>query len=218
MIARVTGNLESLQDATATIVPGGAAWLALDVLLPAFVARQLIDRIGQPVTLQTYVYLQSPDQGSSFEPRLVGFLTAQERAFFDLFTTVKGIGTRKALRALAEPVPVIAAAAHRGDVKALTQLPEIGKRLAETIVVELKGKLEPYLSAEALESDIRGFTVAAAEPALSGPEEEAVEVLVRLGEIRIEAVRKVSKAAIRIRESGGAASPEGLVSAVFASR
>lgn len=229
MLSRVRGILESVEGTTAVIVPSGdegvgasGFGLALEVLLPAYAARRLIDQVGQPVTLHTYLVLESPNQGSSFEPRLIGFLSPLERSFFDLFTTVKGIGNRKALKALAEPIGVIAAAAHRGDAKSLTKLPEIGKRLAETIIVELKGKLDPYLGGESLESVIgsRGAAASlAGEPVLSQPEEEAVEVLVRLGEQRHEAARKVAKAVERAGKAGESlGTPDAIVSAVFAGR
>ncbi len=120
---------------------------------------------------------------------------------------------------MAEPVGVIASAVHRGDAKALTRLPEIGKRLAESIIVELKGKLDPYLGGEPLESVIgSGGSVLASEPVLSEPAEEAVEVLVRLGEQRGEAVRKVARAVERAGKAGGLSTPDAIVSAVFAGR
>ncbi len=59
------------------------------------------------ITLTTFQYLESQGQGSSVIPRLVGFQSTAEREFFELFTTVKGIGNRRALRAMAEDPGVI---------------------------------------------------------------------------------------------------------------
>lgn len=239
MIARVAGILESI-DGNIAVIAGSAAGgssggvligglvpgieTALEVMLPAHAARMLMTKVGERITLHTHVVLDSPNQGASFVPRLFGFLTHQERAFFDLLTTVKGIGNRKAMRAMAEPIPVIAAAAHRGDVKALTQLPEIGKRLAETIIVELKGKLDAYLTADALEAGVLGGSgprpvIGASDLRLTIPEQEAVDVLIRLGEQRVEAERKVARAVERATQAGASAkTPDEIVAAVFAGR
>ena len=208
--------LESVAGSSAVIVPmpGGVAGaaagfgasmadasLAFEVLTPAYVARRLESRIGQSVTLHTKVYLESQNQGSSFEPRLIGFLSPVEREFFDLFTTVKGIGNRKALRALAEDPAVIASAIARADAKALTNLPEIGKRMADTVIAELKGKTERYMSVEmddGTRTIARPAAVNASGANLSVPEQEAVDTLVVLGEQRSEAERKVRLAAAKL--------------------
>lgn len=201
MICRISGKLEAIEGFTATVQPAGALGLAYEVLLPAFLAERLMSSVGQMVTLVTFHYLEGQAQGSSFEPRLVGFSTARERAFFDLFTTVKGIGNRKALRAMAVEPASIAAAIASKDAKSLTKLPEIGKRLAETIIAELSGKVEPYLG----EADIAAFQgaietnpIARRTPAV----EEAIAVLVTLGESPVEAERRIGLALARAEQAG----------------
>lgn len=224
MIVRLAGMLESVDPpprSAATIRPGAGASLAgvgsgagivLEVLLPAFVARRLVDRVGEVVTLHTLAYLESQNQGASFTPRLIGFLEPGERQFFELFTTVKGIGNRRALRALAEPVAEIAAAVERGDGKALSNLPEIGKRMAETVIAELRGKLAAFAvatpGASAVRAPGRGgmpseaWSAGGLGPALVGAPAEAVEALARLGEARAEAERKVARAVAGLKAVG----------------
>src|SRR5207302_2413101 len=77
----------------------------------------------------------------NLEPRMIGFLRVEQRKFFELFTTVSGIGTRKALRALTVPTGQIAHAIETGNTRFLIALPQIGKRLAEQIVATLAGKV-----------------------------------------------------------------------------
>lgn len=216
MLTRLTGTLEALSGTMATITPDGplGQTLALEVLLPAFLAQKLTTSVGSRITLHTYFYLEGQGQGTSFEPRILGFSSPDERAFFELFTTVKGIGNRKALRALAEPPGTIAAAIVRGDAKALTALPEIGKRLAETIIAELKGKVDAYASASDLGPHPRKKPMAQVESTLTGPAADAVEALVRLGEQRAEAERKVVKAIGQ--HAGSALATERIVQLVFA--
>lgn len=143
MISRLQGEVVE--------VPGdGSVLLRIDsmtlrVLVPAYEENLYTEQIGQIVELHTLFSIEAVGQGNTLLPRLIGFRTPGTRSFFELFTTVKGIGQRKALRALAAPVPTIAAAIADRNVRFLQGLPEIGKRTAETIVAELNGKVERYI-------------------------------------------------------------------------
>lgn len=217
MISRLTGKLESLEASAAHIASADGSF-AREVLIPAYVSPALAPRIGQTVTLITMEYLEGQGQGTSFIPRLIGFQSARDRDFFDLFTTVKGIGNRKALRAMAiEPAQIARAIAER-NAAALVKLPEIGKRLAETIIAELSGKVEPYLSEQELRTlEVKSAAVFAT-PRLNAAGEEAVAALVALGESRSEAERRVALALERASK-GGKATPktsDELIAAVFA--
>ena len=73
---------------------------------------------------------------------LFGFATPEERDLFRALINVSGIGGKLALNILgAMPVQNFCAAVSAGDVKALSLINGIGKRTAERIIVELKGKL-----------------------------------------------------------------------------
>ena len=159
--------------------------------LQAYLVEQLAERVGQPVTLHTRQYLEAQGQGSSFVPRLVGFASVEDRRFFELFTTVKGLGARRALRAMAQPPAMIAAAIAARDTQALQQLPEIGKRLAETIVAELDGKVSSYLADGIGHAEVKPTSPRAASA------REAVATLVALGETQGDAQRKVDTALSR---------------------
>jgi len=219
MVASLTGTLLALEGTAATVRPAGplGEGVTLEVLLPAYLAERLLTRVGEPVTLATFLYFEGQGQGTSFEPRLLGFASADERRFFDLFTTVKGIGNRKALRAMAAPPADIAGAIIRADAKALTQLPEIGRKLAETMIVELKDKVAPFASASSLGPSVSAPTrkpAAAVEARLSGPAGDAVEALIRLGEQRPEAERRVLR--VLERHNGPELQVERLIAMVFA--
>ena len=188
MITQLTGTLVAIDDGAAHVQ---VAELTYEVLVPAADSMALAARIGQPVRFHTLHYLEGQGQGSSFWPRLIGFQTATDRAFFELFTTVKGIGNRKALRALQRPFAEVAAAIARRDEKALTGLPEIGKKMAETIVVELKDKVARFT---AMASGGMEPVVAANAASLVGAAGDAVVVLVQLGESRVLAERMVERA------------------------
>jgi len=181
MIARITGRLEEVRDGSALVDTGGGLWH--EALIPACDFERLTRRIGQDVVLHTIHYLEGdPSRGAAI-PRLVGFLSREDRDFFRIFTTVKGVGIRRALRALARPVAEVAAAIQGKDTKFLVALPEIGRRTAEQIVAELHGKVEPFAGA-----------IAPSGPAeLPEPATEALAVLTQLGERRGDAMELIQR-------------------------
>jgi Holliday junction DNA helicase RuvA len=162
------------------------------------------------VTLVTLQYLESEGQGASYLPRLIGFPTDQDRRFFGVFTTVKGIGNRKALRAMAVEPAAIARAVASKDAKELQKLPEIGKRLAETMIAELHGKVDGYLTS----GEVRALEASAEiKPMGQGKAaDEAVAALVALGETPQNAERKVQTAVGRL---GRESTADEIVAAVF---
>lgn len=218
MLTRVSGQLERVEGNEVVVAMSGGD-IAYQVLVPTYLAERLASRVGERVTFSTLQYLDSPNQGASFVPRLVGFANDGERRFFELLTTVKGIGNRKALRALAVEPSVIAGAIVSKDARALTRLPEIGKRLAETVIVELTGKVSGFLSvSEAAEMSATAdgmAIVAAGDPVLM----DAVDALIALGETRADAEGLVSKAVARgRREERTFATVEAVLDVVFAAR
>jgi Holliday junction DNA helicase RuvA len=209
MIARIMGILEQVEAGSVLIRPGpDEAGLSYEVLVPMFLVEHLSGHLGRRVTLHTIEYLESQGQGTSFVPRLIGFTEAQDLRFFGLFTTVKGLGVRKALKALViEPAAVARAIATR-DTKTLLTLPGVGKRLAETMVAELHGKAEKFLTAEAI-AEVESKLSASA---LTPPVAEAIETLIALGQTRSEAERLVGRA---IDAGAGVDTPDELVTAAL---
>ena len=186
MISRITGRLEHVEGGAALIDTGSGLWY--DVLIPAFDAGKLSQRLGQNIALHTIHYIEGDPSHGSQTPRLLGFLSATDRDFFRIFTTVKGIGIKKALRALVHPVCEVAAAIVARDTRFLVSLPEIGKRTAEQIIAEIHDKVEPF--AGAARPGAAGQVMATN---LSQAATEAVSVLVQLGERRPEAIAIVER-------------------------
>lgn len=181
MIARIVGRLEEASSSGVLVDAGTGT--CYEVLVPACDVERLSRRVGQQVVLHTIHYIEGDPGRGNLVPRLVGFLAEQDREFFRLFITVKGIGMKKALRALARPVAEIAAAIQGKDARFLTALPEIGKRTAEQVIAELHGKVDAFAGPMP--------TAAAAE--MPQPALEAVAVLVQLGERRADAIALVDR-------------------------
>jgi Holliday junction DNA helicase RuvA len=215
MIARIEGTLVAVEGETALIHAEGG--LSYEVLLPAFTVPRLAAHTHQSVTLHTLQFLESQNQGATFLPRLAGFLTAQDKAFYELLVTAKGIGYRRALRAMTLSSAQIAAAIADRDIATLQTLPEIGKRTAENLTVNLRDKVERFAAdhADAGPTASQPATSQPSEPATAGPADaaspaaangtpsdpprpsqlakEAVEALVQLGEHRSEATQWVDR-------------------------
>jgi Holliday junction DNA helicase RuvA len=203
MISHLSGTLVAIEDGAAHVRTGDVTY---EVLVPAADSMALATRLGQPVSFHTLHYLEGQGQGASFWPRLIGFQAPADRAFFELFTTVKGIGNRKALRALQLPFGQVAEAIAARDHALLQSLPEIGKRTAEAICVELKGKVDPFVrgigAGAATGTRATGGASASrgpitAESKLMAAARDAVEVLVQLGHTKPAAREMVERVIAR---------------------
>ena len=125
MIVRMRGQLSELDEVSVTLDRDGISY---EVLVPGYAVPELAASRGQSITLHTIEYLEGSSAGGNLTPRLIGFLHPEDREFFETFLTVKGVGVRKGLRALAVPVARIAADIENGDAVALARLPGIGRR------------------------------------------------------------------------------------------
>ncbi len=183
MIAGIEGKLVQLGTETALVQVGAVTY---EVMLPGYCVSALSGRIGTEVALCTMEYYEGSLGGGNLIPRLVGFLSPVEREFFSTFISVKGLGIRKGLRALSIPIADIAGAVEAGDEKMLMTLSGIGRKMAQQIVGELKGKLQGF-----------AFGAASARPTqirLKPFQIEALEVLVAWGEKRNEATELIEQA------------------------
>ena len=141
MITKITGNLVELSQEWAAVI--AAEPFEYEVLIPEFTRRQLQQDLGKPVSLHTIYVFDGNPQGK-ITPKLIGFLTKAEREFFDMFCSVDGVGTKKALRAMVKPVSEIAMAIEEKDEKFLASLPGIGAAMAERIVAKLRRKVQKF--------------------------------------------------------------------------
>ena len=200
MISRIAGELLSTSRSSVELACGD---MVHELLVPAIDTQRLATMIGERVTFHTLFYLEGQGQGTSFVPRLIGFASQQDRAFFELFTTVKGLGNRKALRALQLPFADVAGAIASRDTDVLVALPEIGKRTAESIIAELSGKVDQFIEIKSA-----GLGSSPTNPIAS----DAVAVLVQLGESRLQARQLVDRA---LAADPSIDSPDALVAAAF---
>jgi Holliday junction DNA helicase RuvA len=92
---------------------------------------------GTTVELHTHHVVREDAQ------QLYGFDTREELALFEMLITVSGVGPRAALALLSVSSPAqLASAIASGDAAALSRAPGVGKKTAERLIVDLKGKIQ----------------------------------------------------------------------------
>ena len=161
-----------------------------EVELPAFVWRALEDReLGAELDLEIFYFVTT----NAPIPRLIGFLRGVEREFFKKLVTVPNVGPTTATKALVFSVSTIARWIEAGDTASIQKLPAVGRRTAETIVAQLRGKVveEALLADEGFDSTQRPKP----EPTEDEVLKDAAEALVGLGYTRTDADRLVREVA-----------------------
>ncbi len=186
MIAKIEGKLIKLDSDSALVQVGAVGY---EVMLPSYCVTALSDKIGSDITLCTMEYYEGTPAGGNLIPRMVGFPNPGERDFFTKFISVKGIGIKKALRSLSVPIATIAAAIEDGDDKMLCSLNGVGKRMAQQIIAELRGKLGTF----AIGAEAAGPAHAIFKPFQA----ETLEILIAWGEKRSEAMELIELASER---------------------
>ena len=174
MIHRLRGTLVEKDTEGVVLDVGGVGYRASASLT----TLRALPSLGEECVIHTRMVVREDAM------LLFGFATKEERAAFDALTAVSKVGPKLALAVLSSmSPPEIAEAVARGDVLKFASVPGLGRKSAERLVLELKGK------------DIAVF---APEPAISGagggggPYMEAREALAGLGYSLEEAERALN--------------------------
>jgi len=132
MIGRITGTLLGIEHQTALVDVGGVGY---EIECPISTLCEL-PSVGQTVTLLTHFVVREDAQ------LLYGFLTHDDRESFRILIKISGVGPKLAIGVLSGlSGDELAAAVERDDVATLTRLPGIGKKTAERLLVELRGRM-----------------------------------------------------------------------------
>ena len=132
MIGRIAGMLVAKQPPQILVDAHGVGY---EVEVPMSTFYNL-PATGQPVTLLTHMVVREDAQ------LLYGFGTDGERAAFRQLLRISGVGARTALAVLSGmSVAELAEVVTLQETARLTRIPGIGKKTAERLLLELKGKL-----------------------------------------------------------------------------
>ena len=138
MLGRLTGTIAEKSPPQLLIDVNGVGY-EVDVPMSSFYN---LPALGERVTLLTHFIVREDAQV------LFGFLTHDERATFRLLVKISGVGPRTALSILSGlSVHELAQAVSLQESGRLVKVPGIGKKTAERLLLELKGKLGDALTA-----------------------------------------------------------------------
>ena len=139
MIGRISGRLISKNPPQVLLEAAGVGY-EIDVPMSTFYS---LPATGDAVTLHTHLVVREDAHV------LYGFATLEERSAFRKLIRISGVGARTALSVLSGlSVADLAQAVTLQDTARLTKVPGIGKKTAERLLLELKGKLSDALPAE----------------------------------------------------------------------
>ncbi len=174
MIASLRGTIVHLAVDHLVLEVGGVGYL---VYAPRTVLGS-VGAVGDALFLLT-VQIVREDSLS-----LYGFTNTQQRTLFESLLAVTGIGPKVALNVLSAGAPdELRFAIAQGDTARLARVPGIGKKTAERLVLELKGKLD----LKGMPTPMPGLT-----PAAAAVNNELAELLVNLGYNSAEAATAIA--------------------------
>ena len=164
MIGRITGKLIEKRPPLVLLDVQGVGY-EIDVPMSTFYQLPVI---GCQITLHTHLVVREDAH------LLFGFGSEEERAAFRQLLKISGVGARTALAVLSGlSVADLQQAVRAQDSGRLTKIPGIGKKTAERLLLELRGKLEMTLSPDAAPAATRSQDVLNALLALGYNEREA---------------------------------------------
>ena len=173
MITSIYGTLEACRTDHAIIRVGG---FGIRVFAPASTLQRL-NEVGMEVTLYTHFHMR--EDGIA----LYGFSTEQDRNAFEQLIAVSGVGPKVGLALLSVmDASTLYKAIADEDLQRLGLAPGVGKKLAQRLILELKGKL-PVMAA----------TGAAVGSPAGRLQAEVLEALLGLGFSNAEAQAAMAK-------------------------
>ena len=177
MISYIKGNLETKNVDSVVIDVGGIGY-------KIFMSANSIDRLGETgnnVKVHTYMRVREDDIS------LYGFCTNEELKMFEQLLSVSGVGAKSALTILSNISPSsFALAIISGDVATLKNLPGIGAKSAQRMILELKDKMKTQ---DAIQTEF----IPVKNVAINDRAKDAVEALQVLGYARRDIDLAISK-------------------------
>lgn len=188
MIGRLTGTLLEKHPPQILVDVHGVGY-EVDVPMSTFYN---LPAVGERLSLYTHFSVREDGQ------QLYGFLTMREREVFRLLIRISGVGPRLALAVLSGlSVDELAQAVTLQEIGRLTRIPGVGKKTAERLLLELKGKLTDALPAGSAAATPAGIQVDVLHAllALGYSDKEAIPVIKQLpaGLSLEEAIRQALK-------------------------
>jgi len=196
MIGKLKGLIEEIDDDHIIVDVGGIGYVV-------YITTRMhgsLPQVGRAVTL----FIETQVREDAI--RLFGFFSKPEQEWFRLLQSVQGVGARVALAVLGTlGMDELANAIALHDIAVVGRAPGVGKKVAERIVTELKGKALAYADGV---SAVVGINENIAVPAVHTSVADAVSALCNLGYSRELAANAV---AIAVKGAGEGADSAKLI-------
>lgn len=135
MIGIIKGVVHHLSAPSACIMTASGVGYEIELPIPSFC--QLL--LGAQVEVYTHLHVREDAQ------LLYGFIDRQDREVFRKLIKINGVGAKMALAMLSSlSASELKRAVEHGDDSALVRIPGIGKKTAQRLIIELKGKLVEF--------------------------------------------------------------------------
>ena len=157
MIAHLRGTLLDRGADTVVIEAGGVGYL----VMPTAAGFRSLPALGSETRM--HIYTHATQDGPY---QLFGFPDLQERQLFETLISVQGVGPKVAVGILSSIAPAdLVRAITGGDIRRLTEMKGVGRKIAERLCVELREKIAAVYAAAWGD----GTAPAPAAPATGGP-------------------------------------------------
>lgn len=147
MLAYIKGKLEMKMTGYVVIDIGGLGYK----VFMTDTGIEKLGNIGEIVKVHTYYKVREDDVS------IFGFNTLEELKMFELLISVSGVGAKTAITMLSSCEPTdFAVAIISEDINTLKQIPGIGAKSAQRIVLELKDKIKKEQQIQELTTAVKG--------------------------------------------------------------
>lgn len=178
MISFIKGQLDAVNTNSIVIDCNGIGY----EISVGFNTLAKLPPIGSQLKINTYMQVRDDGLG------LFGFMSKEELNMFNMLISVSGIGPKVAMNMLGTVSPNdIIIAIISGDVKAISNLPGIGKKIAGRLILELKDKIKTDTATSYDFDTSENLPTVMGE----GSKNEAIAALTALGYSRSEALKAV---------------------------
>ncbi len=139
MIGFLSGTVATVSPSKILVLtPGGVGYNVIP-------AGSLLSDVKEGEAFAATIFTVVREQ----EITLYGFGTDEEKTLFEKLIGVSGIGPKTAIAMVSTPVDQFQNAITAGDVVFLTKIPGLGKKTAERLIIELRGKLDLEIAGDA---------------------------------------------------------------------
>jgi len=175
MFEYLCGTLVDATPHKITLDVGGVGYC----IYITIISFEKLPQIGSKVKIYTSVIYREDSQ------KIYGFLTLQERNFFETLNEISGIGPRLSTSILGHmSIEDLHLAVEHENTKAISRIPGIGKKMSERLVLELRDKFQKF--------DKQNISLPKGQG--GGTMADAISALINLGYNPIEAQRAVKNA------------------------